>query len=119
MIGMTDENGMTIYTVSSSGVRSAGLEGGYAQLVAAIIKQAVLDYDEVLQALFARPSGFRRVELETEKADLENFFHSAWYDSLTELDGEKLMQMTKSRAVERAKNKIRKEHEKKLKSMRH
>jgi len=114
---MTDENGMAIYTVTGSGGRSTGMDDGYAELAAAIVKQAVVDYEAILNALFKRPKGFARVELEAGKAELENFFRSSWYETLTDIDGDKLIEATKRRAVERAKKAIRKQHEKKLKKL--
>ena len=52
-----------------------------------------------------------------EKAELEDFFHSQWYQTLTEVDGDKLIELARLNAVEKAKVSIRRKQKKKLKEM--
>lgn len=96
---------------------SSGLEEGYAELMAAIIRQAVKDYETVLIKLFHKPSGIKKVRLETERVELEVFFHSPWYELLTEIDGDRLIEATRRHAVEKEKAAIRRRQKKKLKEM--
>ena len=96
---------------------SSGLEEDYAELMAAIIRQAVKDYETVLIKLFHKPSGIKKVRLETERVELEVFFHSPWYELLTEIDGDRLIEATRRHAVEKEKAAIRRRQKKKLKEM--
>lgn len=81
---------------SIASVQSGGLDDGYQELVIAIIKQAEKDYEGVLLRLFSRPTGTKRMGLLKEKAELEDFFHSQWYQTLTEVDGDKLIELAKA-----------------------
>ena len=102
---------------SIASVQSEGLDEGYQELVIAIIKQAEKDYEGVLLRLFSRPTGTKRMGLLKEKAELEDFFHSQWYQTLTEVDGDKLIELARLNAVEKAKVSIRRKQKKKLKEM--
>ena len=102
---------------SIASVQSGGLDDGYQELVIAIIKQAEKDYEGVLLRLFSRPTGTKRMGLLKEKAELEDIFHSQWYQTLTEVDGDKLIELARLNAVEKAKVSIRRKQKKKLKEM--
>ena len=102
---------------SIASVQSGGLADGYQELVIAIIKQAEKDYEGVLLRLFSRPTGTKRMGLLKEKAKLEDFFHSQWYQLLTEVDGDKLIELARLNAVEKAKDSSRRKQKKKLKDM--
>lgn len=97
--------------------QSAGLEQGYQDLIIAIIKQAVRDYETVLIRLFSRPAGAKKAALEMKKTELEVFFHSEWFGTLTDFDGDILIAAARKHAVEKAKEAIRRKHKKKLKDM--
>lgn len=104
-------------TKLTSGQSSCGMEECYERLMAAIIKQAVKDYEAVLIALFRNPTGHRKIHLQLEKADLEAFFHSQWYEFLTDIDGDRILEAARRQAVEKEKAAIRRRMEKKLKKM--
>lgn len=94
-----------------------GTDENYAELAAAVVRQAVRDYETVLEKLFHKPSGNRRAQLEMEQAKLEVFFRSPWYAALTEIDGERLIEMARRHALEKEKAAIRRRHRKKMKEM--
>jgi len=118
MIGLTNKGYISAIQLTS-GRSSSGLDECYELLTAAIIKQAVKDYEAVLVALFHKPTGIREIRLQAEKADLERFFHSQWYEFLTEIDGDRLIEAAKRNAVEKEKAAIRRRMKKKLKKMGH
>ena len=60
----------------------------YENLANAIILQAVKDYRMALKGLKANP---RNRTAQAEKAEIERFFRSQWYSSLTDVDGEMLI----------------------------
>ena len=60
----------------------------YLALANAVIELAVKDYREALVRLHTFPE---RAEYQREVANLESFFHSGWYEMLTDLDAEYLM----------------------------
>lgn len=57
------------------------------KLANAIIIQAVKDYRKVYRTFLKNPSEYNKKEVERHEA----FFKSAWYRTLTELDGEYLL----------------------------
>jgi hypothetical protein len=60
----------------------------YEDLANAIIVQAVKDYRKILQALEKDPLNTQATYC---KRELEKFFHSKWYRTLTNLDGNVLL----------------------------
>ena len=104
---------------SIASVQSGWMDDNYQELVIAIIKQAERDYERVLLRLFLRLAGAKRVELLKEKAELEGFFRSSWYQTLTDVDGDKLIELARLTAMENAKAAIRRKQKKKLKEMEH
>ena len=88
--------------------RSAVLENVdcYENLANAIILQAVKDYKSALFRLEDHPNNR---DANYEKKKLEQFFHSGWYNTLTDLDSEALLSGVRARvkveAVERRKRK--------------
>ena len=52
-----------------------------------------------------------------QKTELEVFFHSEWYASITDLDGDRLISAARHQAVEKAKEAIRRKQQKKMKEM--
>ena len=87
---------------------SAGVYSPWLDLAAAIVKTAADDYVKVLRKLWrksARPEDIRKKRyLIAEKAELEDFFHSAWYETLTDIDPDKLIYQCRltARAKEQA-----------------
>lgn len=60
----------------------------YVNLANAIIEGAAKDYRKVLKALARWP---KNQVAQAEKTSLENFFHSQWFELLSDLDGDVLM----------------------------
>ncbi len=61
---------------------------GYERLANAIIKQAANDYRSALRGLKRNPNYDSAQRM---KRDCERFFRSQWFNALTTLDGEWLM----------------------------
>ena len=87
-----------------------GLGENYAALAVAIIERAIKDYDIVLEQLYVEHDPGRRIQLFTMKVDVETFFHSGWYETLTELDPNYLLKRTREIAKRSIKQKIRRRH---------
>ena len=66
----------------------------YENLANAIILQAVKDYKWALHRLDVNP---RNQDAMHEKERLERFFHSPWYETLTDLDADRLIEGVKER----------------------
>ena len=60
----------------------------YESLANAIILQAVKDYRMALKSLKANS---RNRTVQTDKAEIERFFRSQWYSTLTDVNGEMLI----------------------------
>lgn len=71
-------------------------EEAYQNLANAIVKKAATEYRAALRGLERNP-GYRR---DVEK--LERFFHSRWYATLTDLDGDYLIERLKKDERERS-----------------
>lgn len=87
---------------------SSGIVENYEKLAVAIVAQAAKDYEQTLLALYRKPKpGKIRSELLLQKMEIENFFHSSWYETLVDADGELLLNGIRARAKEKAKDAIR------------
>lgn len=64
-------------------------EDPYEKLVNAIILQAVTDYRVALKKIKARPKNREAID---EALRIERFFRSDWYQALTSVDGEYLIE---------------------------
>ena len=60
----------------------------YENLANAIILQAVKDYRMALKSLKANS---RNRTVQTDKTEIERFFRSQWYSTLTDVNGEMLI----------------------------
>ena len=60
----------------------------YEDLANAIILQAVKDYRMALKSLKVNS---RNRTVQTDKAEIERFFRSQWYSTLTDVTGEMLL----------------------------
>ena len=89
----------------------------FSELAAAIIRQAVKDYETVLIRLIRKPARTKRIRLEAERVELEVFFHSPWYETLTDIDGDRVIEAARRHAVEKEKAAIRRRLKRKLKKM--
>ena len=97
---------------TTGGCRSTddGLDENYAALAAAIIERAIRDYDVVLERLYVVRDPHERIRQYKIKVDVEMFFHSDWYETLTDLDPNYLLKRTREIATRRIKQKIRRRH---------
>ena len=71
----------------------------YENLANAIILQAVKDYKRVLHRLDANPKNRDAMH---EKERLERFFHFPWYETLTALDADRLIEGVQERVRQEA-----------------
>ena len=62
---------------------------GYTLLANAIVAQAAKDYKDTLVLLHKNHNDKKA---QAERRKLEKFFRSSWFDILTQLDGEVLLQ---------------------------
>ncbi|WP_249030149.1 hypothetical protein [Tannockella kyphosi] len=69
------------------------IETAYEELSIAIIVQAANDYRKVLKKLESDPFN---VLLLVERAEIEQFFHSQWYECLTTVDGTMILRRLKN-----------------------
>lgn len=72
------------------------MDDPYERLRNAIILQAVRDYRYALKCLKMNP---RSKTAKESKAELESFFRSKWYRTLTAIDGEMLIQKLNEEVV--------------------
>ena len=98
-----------------------GMDSPWLDLAAAIVKSAVDDYVRVLRKLWrksANPEDIRKKRsLIVEKAELEDFFHSPWYETLTDIDPDRLIYQCKITAREKEKASIERANRKKIKEL--
>ena len=71
----------------------------YENLANAIILQAVKDYKWARHRLDVNPKNRDAMH---EKERLERFFHSPWYETLTDLDADRLIEGVKERVHQEA-----------------
>ena len=67
-------------------------------LAAAIILRAVEDYRHTNNRLRVKPEDTR---LQTRKAEIEEFFHSSWFQVLTDLNGKQLLHQLQAEMKQR------------------
>lgn len=67
----------------------------YENLANAIVEQAAIDYADALKAYY---------KAKADMKELESFFKSEYYQSLTDVDGESLMKAIKAEALRKTKN---------------
>lgn len=88
----------------------------YLDLAAAIVKTAAEDYIKLLRKLWSRKLDIRQKrKLIVEKAELEEFFHSGWYETLTDIDPDRLMYQCKMLAKDKEKESIERRNRKRVK----
>ncbi len=66
------------------------MDEGYQKLAEAIIVRAADDYRRALKTYKRNP---RHKKVSAEMKELEDFFRSDWFESLSNLDGEEIMNM--------------------------
>lgn len=75
-----------------------GQVDGWNDLAEAIILKAVDDYRHTSKRLLAKPNDDR---LKLQKAEIEKFFLSSWFQTLTDLDGKMLLQKLQAEIQQR------------------
>jgi len=104
--------------VVGAGYRTASQDTPYDELAMAIIKQAVKDYVKVIRMLWDKKlTVVQKRNLMLEKADLEGFFHSDWYEWLTDINPDKLMAQCRVIAKEKEKQAIEKRNKAAIKKL--
>lgn len=89
----------------------------YANLAAAIVKQACRDYESIIVGLYFQKDSRKRMELLRMKSEVEGFFQSGWYGALTDIDGNRLQARIREIAGQSIRKMIEKERRKVLNSM--
>ena len=67
----------------------------YENLINAIVLQAVKDYRDALKRLKKKP---QNTDAMSTAMEIEQFFHSAWYQTITSVDGDYLIQKLREEA---------------------
>lgn len=107
-------------TVEQNRLSEVGDEG-YMLLAGAVIQSAAEDYSDVIRQMLYASSRVKRRHLSWEKEKLEVFFHSEWFELLTDIAPDSLIKsvtentvrIEKEKAHERIR-KLRRKQEKKL-----
>lgn len=88
----------------------AAQEDSYTDLASAIVAQAAKDYIKILRKLWKKGMTVQvKRKLIFEKFELKRFFHSAWYEMLTDLDPDCLLAKCSRTALEQEKEYRRKQ----------
>ena len=88
----------------------AAQQDPYTDLASAIVAQAAKDYIKTLRKLWKKGMTIQvKRRLILEKLELERFFHSAWYEMLTDLDPDSLLAKCSRTALEQEKEYRRKQ----------
>ena len=69
---------------------------GYEALANAIVEQAVKDYRDALRRLKKHPDSKAAM---ADAMEIEEFFHSPWYGTLTQIDPDYLIERLRKEAV--------------------
>ena len=92
---------------ASDGDAGHGADDAYYELAAAIVHQAVKDYTRLIRKAWnPKLTVLQKRNLVLEKIKLEDFFHSSWYESLTDIDPDRLMAQCRILAKEQEKRAI-------------
>ncbi len=87
-------------------------------LAVAIVLLAVKDYIKAIRRMWnPKVSKAKKRETVLEKMELEDFFHSEWYDFLCDIDPDKVIHNCYLRAEEQEKEAIKKQNKRKMKQL--
>ncbi len=90
----------------------------YDDLAAAIVLQAVKDYVKAIRRMWnPKVSKAKKRDTILEKLELEEFFHSEWYEMLCDIDPDKVIYNCHLRAEEQEREAIRKQNKRKMKQL--
>ena len=103
---------------ASDGGSRHGEYDAYYDLAAAIVHQAVKDYTRLIRKQWnPKLSVLQKRNLVLEKIKLEDFFHSDWYEFLTDIDPDRLMAQCRILAKEQEKKAIASKNKRIIKKM--
>lgn len=103
---------------ASDGDAGHGADDAYYELAAAIVHQAVKDYTKLIRKMWnPKLSVLQKRNLVLEKIKLEDFFHSSWYESLTDINPDRLMAQCRILAKEQEKKAIESKNKRVIKKM--
>lgn len=103
---------------ASDGGNSYGEYDAYYDLAAAIVHQAVKDYTRLIRKQWnPKLSVLQKRNLVLEKIKLEDFFHSDWYEFLTDIDPDRLMAQCRILAKDQEKKAIESKNKRMIKKM--
>ena len=76
----------------------------YSDFASAIVAQAAKDFIMLQRKLWKKSTSIlAKRMLILEKMELEDFFHSPWYEMLTDMDPDRLLSMCRDAAMEQEK----------------
>jgi len=111
---MNDRTTASAEVKGRGNLTSDGLDDNYAELVVAIITQAVKDYETVFFGLYSELDPLTRMKLYQQKAEIETFFHSDWFEAICDLDGPYLLRRSREIIKRSLKVKIHKDNRARL-----
>ena len=95
---------MMANTVISWSNGSTDPNSPYSDIASAIVAQAAKDFIMLQRKLWKKSTGIlAKRMLFLEKMELEDFFHSPWYEMLTDMDPDRLLSMCRDAAIEQEK----------------
>lgn len=93
----------------------------WQELAAAIVKKAADDYIKVLRRMWrksSKPSDVKKKrDLIVEKIELEEFFHSGWFEALSDINPDMLIYQCRVKARELEKTAIECANRKRIRQM--
>ena len=108
---------------SFAGHESSADQSPWLDLTAAIVKQAAEDYMAVLCKIWKTAEKKDAADVKAkrklivEKMELEEFFHSEWYEFLTDIDPDRLIFQCRVKAKEKMKKEIAQANKRKIKKL--
>jgi hypothetical protein len=93
-------------------------ETPYHELAAAIVKQAAVDYIRLTRALWEKDKSLKeKRKIILERDEIEDFFHSEWFEFLADIDADCLIAACKIRAREMEKEAIVRKNRRAIKKL--
>jgi len=94
------------------------MESPYKDLAAAIVLQAVKDYIAAIRKMWKPTvSVTKKRVLVMEQIEIEAFFHSPWYDTLCDINPDKVIRNCRLRAEEQEKAAIQKQNKRRIQKL--
>lgn len=103
---------VTGFSESGSPIYDDEVVEEYQNLAAAIVRAANHDYIKIYEGLLTAKSKSKLQDLQREKARLEDFYFSDWYDDLCGIDPQILVMYLQKRATDNVKKRIKRKHDK-------